>query len=201
MELQLESNKLEDYLQEIDGIIDFKSPLIQEKINQIKVTTQSKKERAELAFKVARDDINHSFDTKSKVITISAEDALSKKEGICFAKSHVLAALLRGMDIPAGFCYQRVMRKGTVESGHALHGLNALYLEEYGWFRVDPRGNKEGIHSEFSIHEEKLAYPIRVELGEIDYPKVFVKPLNSVVDAMQESQDCHALFFNRPGIL
>src|SRR5690625_7327545 len=91
MQMQLESNKLEDYLQEIDGIIDFKSPLIQEKINQIKVTTQSKKERAELAFKVARDNINHSFDTKSKVITISAEDAMNKKEGICFAKSHLLA--------------------------------------------------------------------------------------------------------------
>src|SRR5699024_11472792 len=148
MKLQFESSKLEDYLREIDGIIDFKSPLIQEKINQIKVTAQSKKERAELAFIVARDDINHSFDTKSKVITINAEDTMSKKEGICFAKSHVLAALLRGMDIPTGFCYQRVMRKGTVESGYALHGLNALYLKGYGWFRVDPCGKKEGIHSE-----------------------------------------------------
>lgn len=201
MKLQLESTRLEDYLQEIDGIIDFKSPFIQEKIQEIKLIAQSKQERAELAFKVARDDIAHSFDTKSKIITIDAEDAMEKKEGICFAKSHVLAALLRGMDIPAGFCYQRVMRKGTVESGFALHGLNAIYLEEFGWFRVDPRGNKEGIQSEFSIHEEKLAYPIREELGEVDYPNVFVNPLKSVVNAMQESKDCHALFFDRPEAL
>src|SRR5699024_7327133 len=158
-------------------------------------------ERAELAFIVARDEINHYFDTKSKVITINEADTKRNKEGICFTKYHVLADIIRRMDIPTGFSEERVMRKGKVESGYALHGVNAMNLEGYGWFRVDPRGNKEGIHSEFSIHEEKLAYPIRVELGEIDYPKVFVKPLNSVVNAMQESQDCHALFFNRPGTL
>lgn len=201
MQLQLESARLEDYLQEIDGVIDFKSPLIKETINSIKEAAKSDRERAELAFTIARDRIAHSFDTKSKVITISAEDAMAKKEGICFAKSHLLAALLRGMGIPAGFCYQRVLRKGTIESGYALHGLNALYLEGHGWFRVDPRGNKEGIRSEFSIEEEKLAYPIREELGEKDYPNVLTKPLESVINAMHESEDCHALFFNRPETL
>lgn len=201
MKLQVESNRIEDYLQEIEGVIDFESPCIQKKINEIKSIEQSKEAQAELAFKVARDEINHSFDTKSKVITISAEDALEKKEGICFAKSHVLAALLRGLDIPTGFCYQRMMRQGTVESGYALHGLNAIYLDDYGWFRVDPRGNKEGIHSEFSIQEEKLAYRIRVELGEVDYPNVYVKPLDTVIKAMQESNNCGELFFNRPEAL
>ena len=139
-----------------------------------------------------------SFDTQSKVITISAEDAIEKKEGICFAKSHVLATLLRGMGIPAGFCYQRVLRKGTVESGYALHGLNAVYLEDTGWFRVDPRGNKPGVDSQFSTDTEKLAYPIRTELGEADYPEVFTAPLPSVIKSMEESAACQALFFNRP---
>ena len=147
---------------------------------------------------MVRDQVAHSFDTGHDVVSISAEDALRNGEGICFAKAHLLAALLRGMDIPCGFCYQRVLRKGTVESGHALHGLNAVYLEETGWFRVDPRGNKPGIDSRFSPKVEKLAYPIRPELGEVDYPDVLVAPLPAVLRAMEGARDCHELFWTRP---
>lgn len=158
--LRICSNNLDDYLKEIPPIIQFNTPLIKAKIREIESKASTKLERAKLAFEVARDEIQHSFDTQSKVVTVIAEDVLAKQEGICFAKSHLLAALLRGMGIPTGFCYQRVLRKNTIESGYALHGLNAIYLEEYGWFRVDPRGNKPGVDSQFSIEEEKLAYPI-----------------------------------------
>ncbi|MBS1751374.1 MAG: transglutaminase family protein [Bacteroidetes bacterium] len=198
MKLVFESKKLEDYLKEIPPVIQFDTPLVQKEIQEIESKALTPKERAKMAFEFARDFIQHSFDTQSKVITISAEDAIEKKEGICFAKSHVLATLLRGMGIPAGFCYQRVLRKGTVESGYALHGLNAVYLEDTGWFRVDPRGNKPGVDSQFSTDTEKLAYPIRTELGEADYPEVFTAPLPSVIKSMEESADCQALFFNRP---
>ncbi|HMU32471.1 MAG TPA: transglutaminase family protein [Pyrinomonadaceae bacterium] len=198
MKLQLESNNLDDYLDEIPPIIEFSTPKVMETIAAIEAQADSPRERAKLAFEFARDEIAHSFDTNSEVITVGAEDAIAKKEGICFAKSHVLAALLRGMNIPAGFCYQRVLRKGTVDSGYALHGLNAVYLEDAGWFRVDPRGNKPGVDSQFSIEEEKLAYPIREELGEFDYPHVLTEPLLSVIRAMRDSKDCHALFYNRP---
>lgn len=198
MKLIPESENMEDYLKEIPPVIRFNTPLIRQKIMEIESKVSSKKERAKIAFEVARDEIKHTFDTKDKVITISGEEALEKKEGICFAKSHLLATLLRGMGIPAGFCYQRVLRKGTVESGYALHGLNAVYLDEVGWFRLDPRGNKPGIDSQFSTKEEKLAYPIREELGEIDYPNIFIAPLSSVIKSMHESKDSDALFYNRP---
>src|SRR5699024_1189340 len=131
-------------------------------------------------------------------VTISAESAIEAADGICFAKSHVLAALLRGMGIPTGFSYQRVLRQGTVESGYALHGLNAVYFKETGWFRLDPRGNKPGISSSFSINKEKLAYPIRPDMGEIDYPQIFVKPLDSVITAMRSAKDSFDLFYKRP---
>src|SRR5690625_4972094 len=199
MKLQLQSNSLEDYLCPIEGVIDFNHPVVKRKIKEIKARTTSLEKQAEIAFNYVRDNIEHSFDTNSIEITISASDAIEKKEGICFAKAHLLAALLRGMGIPAGFCYQRVLRKGTVESGYALHGLNAIYLEEIdAWIRIDPRGNKEGIQSEFSITEESLAYPIREELGEIDYPQVFSRPLEIVVNAMRDSEDCYELFYRRP---
>ncbi len=198
MKLILESNNLEDYLKEISPVVLFHTPAIQEKIREIESMASTKKEKAKIAFEIARDEIHHSFDTQEKLVTINAEDVLRNKEGICFAKSHLLATLLRGMGIPAGFCYQRVLRKGTVESGYALHGLNAVYLEESGWFRVDPRGNKPGIDSRFSIEEEKLAYPIRTELGEVDYPNVFTTPLPSVLTSMHESCDTQELFYKRP---
>lgn len=198
MILHLESPQLSDYLKEIPPIIDFHTPIIQHQIKQIQSQTSIVREQAQLAFEIARDTIAHSFDIDGSLITVNAEDALAKKEGICFAKAHVLATLLRGMGIPAGFCYQRVLRKGTVESGYALHGLNAIYLKETGWFRVDPRGNKPDVNAQFTTDVEQLAYPIRTELGEVDYPDVFVAPLPSVIRAMQTSKDCQALFYNRP---
>lgn len=193
------NENLQAYLEETD-IINFSHPAIQEKIKEFQKSGKTKFEMAQLAFEFVRDEIKHSFDLEdSKVITITASDALDKLEGICFAKAHLLAAFLRGMNIPTGFCYQRVTRKGTPESGYALHGLNAVYFAEMDkWFRVDPRGNKPGISSEFSISPEKLAYPIRTELDEIDYPYVFSEPLDEVISGMKLANDCKELFVNRP---
>jgi transglutaminase-like putative cysteine protease len=186
------------FLEETE-IINYSHPSIKEKIKEIQQKGKNKQDWAKLAFVFVRDDIQHSFDTGSAKITISASDALEQKEGICFAKSHLLAALLRGLGIPAGFCYQRVTRRGTPESGYALHGLNAIYFEETNtWFRVDPRGNKPGVSSEFSITPEKLAYQIHLEMDEADYPYVYSKPLESVVTSMKESADCMELFLKRP---
>ena len=199
LQLHIMNENLQAYLQETD-IINFSHPTIQEKIQEFQKSGKTKFESAQLAFNFVRDEIKHSFDLEdSKVITITASDVLNELEGICFAKAHLLAAFLRGMNIPTGFCYQRVTRKGTPESGYALHGLNAVYFEEMDkWFRVDPRGNKLGVFSEFSITPEKLAYPIRTELGEIDYPQVFGEPLAEVISGMKKSNDCKELFVNRP---
>lgn len=201
MKLQIESTHLEDYLKELPPVIQFHTPEIQKRIQFIKSQASSDRDRAKMAFEIARDEIAHNFDTNSDMVFVNAEDVLQNKEGICFAKSHLLASLLRGMNIPTGFCYQKVLKKGTVESGYALHGLNAIYLPETGWFRVDPRGNKPGIDSQFKIEEEKLAYPIRTELGEIDYDQVLKKPLDSVIKAMNESSNCQQLFNSRPAEL
>lgn len=201
MELQIVSEQLADYLKEVPPVIEFHTPLMQMQINSIKSHAVSDHDRARMAFEFVRDEVAHNFDTQSDNISVNAEDVLRSKEGICFAKSHLLVSLLRGMGIPAGFCYQRVLRKGTVESGHALHGLNAVYLPETGWFRVDPRGNKPGIDSQFTTEKEQLAYPIRPELGEIDYPVVMPEPLESVVESMQGSSDCKELFNSRPSDL
>ncbi len=201
MKLIFESNQITDYLKENPPYIRYKTPQVCAMISAIEAKASSAEQRAKLAFGIVRDEIKHSFDTGNPLVTIGAEEVLEHRAGICFAKSHLLATLLRGMDIPAGFCYQRVLRKGTIESGYALHGLNAVYLPDIGWFRLDPRGNKPGIDTEFNTHQEQLAYPIRTELGEIDYPNVFIAPLPGVLKAMRLSKDSQELFYKRPEAL
>lgn len=198
MELKLESKNIDDYLGEIPPVIVYNTPLIQKTIKEIESKASTPKERAKLAFEIARDQIHHSFDIDGDIVTINGDQVLEKKEGICFAKAHLLATLLRGMNIPTGFCYQRVLRKKTIDSGYALHGLNAVYFKDTGWFRVDPRGNKPGIDSEFNTEREQLAYVIHPEMGEIDYPDVYTKPLSPVIKSMRESKDAHELFYKRP---
>jgi transglutaminase-like putative cysteine protease len=198
MKLFFESTDLTDFLVETE-VVNFSHPVIQKQIQEICEVAESDEERARLAFQYARDAIKHSFDIDGEVVTVNASEVLEKKEGICFAKSHLLVALLRGIGIPAGFCYQRVMRKGTPESGYGLHGLNAVYLpSKKVWFRVDPRGNKAGVHSEFNIEQEQLAYTLKPELGEVDYPFVFANPPEEVLHSMLQSSDCKELFYRRP---
>jgi len=92
-------------------------------------------------------------------ITCKASDVLAYGTGYFYAKSHLLAALLRANSIPAGLCYQRL---SIFENGppYSLHGLNAIYLKNIGWYRADARGNKEGVDAQFTPPREKLAFPI-----------------------------------------
>ncbi|MDC0312378.1 hypothetical protein OAL27_00330 [Verrucomicrobiales bacterium] len=65
-------------------------------------------------------------------------------------------------------------------------GLNAVYLPDHGWYRVDPRGNKDGVDAQFDPPQEKLAWAIRND-GEIDggwlESKVsFERALSSLLD-------------------
>lgn len=197
MQLIVESDNLQDFL-EVTDVANFHDPVIANLIADIKASSSDQEEQAEQAFNYARDRVRHSFDANDLVVTIKAPDVLTAGTGICFAKSHLLAALLRGLEIPTGFCYQRVMRRGTPESGFALHGLNASYFPRVGWVRLDPRGNRMGIDSQFSLQEERLAYTINTDAGEVDYPYVYRRPLSSVIQSMQNSKDCHELFYQRP---
>lgn len=93
------------------------------------------------------------------------------KTGICWTKSCLLAALLRANGIPAGISYQLLTRAEEDDrDGYVIHALNTVFISELNkWIRLDARGNKENVHAKFSLEEEKLAFPIRSQLGEIDY--------------------------------
>ena len=110
----------------------------------------------------------------------------------------MLAALLRANGIPTGFCYQRLSCSEYEKDVYCLHGLNAVYLKEYGWYRIDARGNKEGVDAQFTPPKEKLAFELQE--GEIDLPKMYDEPLHVVVEALKNNKSYDAMINNFPDL-
>lgn len=80
-----------------------------------------------------------------------------------------------------------------------LHGLNAVYLERYGWYRLDARGNKQGVNAEFCPPYERLAFPI-VTPGEADLPEIWAEPLAVITHALKQFDTYQALADNLPDV-
>ena len=124
-------------------------------------------------FEYVRDQIAHSWDARRNPVTCKASDVLLHGTGYCYAKSHLLAALLRANGIPAALCYQKLVL--DEDGAYCLHGLNAVFLPQAGWYRIDARGNKAGIDAGFCPPQEQLAFPLQ-HAGEADYPELFATP-------------------------
>jgi transglutaminase-like putative cysteine protease len=179
MEPLPETAELSRYLA-ADDVIDHHDPLVRETAALLAEGADGPHDYAEAAYEYVRDAIPHSFDSGDRRVTWRASDVLQQRTGICYAKSHALTALLRARGIPAGLCYQRLTEDDG--SDPALHGLVALRLPGSDrWHRLDARGNRPGIDARFSLAEERLAFPVRPELGECDYPLVYAAPPAPVV--------------------
>jgi transglutaminase-like putative cysteine protease len=187
---------MKNYL-ESSEYIDWKTPSVLAKAKELSSGLSSSEDIAIRCFKFVRDEIKHSYDYKLNPVTCKASDVLLHGTGYCYAKSHLLAALLRANNIPAGLCYQRL----TIDAAppFCLHGLNAVYLESYGWYRIDARGNKTGVNAEFSPPIEKLAFPI-ITKGEADFPEVWAEPLKLIVDTLQQYKTYKEVADNLPDI-
>jgi transglutaminase-like putative cysteine protease len=165
--------------------IDVNDPQVQATARRLALGARSKAEVVRACFAFVRDEIAHSADFKRNPVTCRASDVLRHATGFCYAKSHLLAALLRANGIPAALCYQR-LATGDSAAPYCLHGLNAVWLEEYGWYRLDPRGNKPGVDARFEPPHEVLAF-VPGEAGEGDLPGIWAEPLPVVVDALERS--------------
>ncbi|GHO46548.1 transglutaminase-like domain-containing protein [Ktedonospora formicarum] len=194
MQLVCESTRIEDYLDE-DEVVDYSHPLIQAEVRDLSAGTESEIERIHRTFEFVRDMITHSWDAQNPRVTCNASEVLEHRTGICYAKSHLLAALLRAQGIPVGICYQRLTLGETPESGYALHALNAAYISSLNrWVRIDARGNKPGVQAEFSLDQECLAFIVRPELDEIDYPTIFAHPQSVVVDVLRRYRNSLTMY-------
>jgi len=141
---------------------------------------------ARRCFHWVRDEIGHSCDIGAEPITRSAAEVLSVGHGFCYAKSHLLVALLRANGLPAALAYQRLVDADS-PSGFCLHGLAAVQLPEIGWYRCDARGNRPGLEAHFQPPRPCLVWPAD-QPGEANDPRLYAEPLPLVVDALNRYQ-------------
>ena len=192
-----ESQNLDDYLVS-DDVVDWRNPEVEGKALALAGGTDDPIAKVRILFKWVRDKVPHTKDIGGDVVTCSASEVLQQRTGICMAKSHLLAALLRANGIPTGFCYQ-VLRRDPPHAGMVLHGLNGVYLGGPGkWIRLDPRGNTGTIDARFDVEREKLAFPMDAGAGEFIYETIFRSPAPVVVKTLRTYTNCEELWPHLP---
>jgi transglutaminase-like putative cysteine protease len=169
-------------------VVDWQTPSVFERARELAAGHESPSDRARAAFEFVRDEIAHSFDIETDVVTCNASHVLKEGTGLCYAKSHLLAALLRARGIPVGFAYQRLQSPDCL-SDYALHGFVAAWLGDADrWVALDARGDNEAVKTEFRLDPPSLAYSTDVDAGEETLPFIFARPPKRVVDLLDRAE-------------
>ncbi|MFZ6655378.1 transglutaminase-like domain-containing protein [Undibacterium sp. TJN19] len=187
-------NSMEEFLAS-STYIDWQHPAVLQQARALAAGTDDAEEITRRCFEFVRDEIRHSWDYRQNPVTCKASDVLAHGTGYCYAKSHLLAALLRANQIPAGLCYQRLTI--TDVPPFCLHGLNAVYLPAHGWYRIDARGNKPGVDAAFCPPREQLAFAVRPP-HEQDGRQIWSEPHPVIVEVLQQCATVELVMDNLP---
>jgi len=177
-------------------LIDYTTPSIKILAENLSSSSKTDIEIAKNCFEYVRDKIHHTGDFEDNITTYKASDVLKHKTGWCYAKSHLLAALLRANHIPTGFCYQRLSCSEYKKDTYCLHGLNAVFLNDVGWFKVDARGNKADVNAQFNPPIEQLAFELQEH--EFNLTEIYSEPLKVVVDTLKKHKTYKDMINNFP---
>jgi transglutaminase-like putative cysteine protease len=180
----------EPYLRATE-VIDWTDPEVLALARALGEGRRDPEEISRVCFEWVRDEVRHCADYGLDTLTCTASEVLHARTGFCYAKSHLLVALLRANDLPAGLCYQRLARDET-GTAFVLHGLAAVQLPDVGWYRIDPRGNKPGVDARFTPPLEQLAFATTLP-GEFLFPGVYPDPAPLVVTALRSGPSAQAL--------
>ncbi|MFE1345555.1 transglutaminase family protein [Streptomyces sp. NPDC058757] len=188
MELKQQYADIAAYLA-VGEAVDHDRPLVRATADRIAADHADAYSYAKAAYEFVRDAIPHSQDSGDLRVTWRASEVLEQGTGICYAKSIAYAALLRARGIPAALCYQRLADDDG--SNPVIHGLVAVRLPGEGrWARQDVRGNvPPGVDAQFSTGEERLAWTVRPEVNEVDYPVLYAEPHPVVLRALRAATD------------
>ncbi|MEU3840072.1 transglutaminase domain-containing protein [Streptomyces sp. NPDC028635] len=183
MELIQNTPDLSAYLA-ADEVIDHHHPVVRQTAARLADGAADSYEYARAAFEFVRDEIPHSLDSGDPRQTWRASDVIERRTGICCAKAHALAALLRAEDIPTALCYQKF---------EAVHGLVAVRFNG-AWHRQDPRGGKPGQNAAFRLDGEQLAFVPDPRAGEEDYPELYAAPHPAILASLRSAPDVPSLW-------
>ncbi len=187
---------IEEYVS-ISKYINWNDHSILAKADEFKLKFTDEISLIKAIYEFVRDEIKHSWDVQDKRVTKSAAEVLKQGVGICWAKANLLAALLRACGIPTGICYQRLTLGDVPETGFCIHALNAVYIKSLNrWIRLDARGNKIGVDAQFDLEQERLAFLVRKNLGEVDYGIVYANPSDKFMQVLEENTDALYMYLN-----
>ncbi len=178
--------------------IDWKSDAIINLASKLSENKNTEEEIVNACFEFVRDEIKHSLDCKLNPVTCKASQVLREKTGFCFAKSHLLAALLRANNIPAALVYQKIAF-GENKTSFFWHGLNAVFLRKHGWYRLDPRGLKEGLGSTFCPPNAGLPF-IPTYAGEFILESYWAEPRLEIISLLESSESYLSVMENLPKV-
>lgn len=175
-----------DYL-ECSDIIDHNHPLVQDAAEQLTYGLKDNLSKARAIYDFVKNQIFHSFKINATSVTKKASEVLDKGHGTSYAKAHLLAALMRASDIPAGFCYQ--LRYDEETEQIAVHGFNSVYIKELGkWIRLDASCHLDDDEWHFDPSHESPELTIDKSIGEHDDFTVYLTPSKRVVKALSTSE-------------
>jgi len=180
------------------AIIDCDHPQIIAAAREIAGDAATDEQTTRQFFLWVRDQVRHSSDCQIPTVTCTASQVLEHRVGFCFAKSHLLAALLRAKNIPAALSYQRLLLNSE-DKTYCLHGLVSVYLQKHGWYRIDPRGNKPGIKTDFCPPVEQLAFSLKYP-GEFNVPGRYADVLPAVASVLQKYTIADDVMKNLPDL-
>ena len=196
MEELIIKDTIDEYLS-VSKYINWNENIIISKADEFKQKYADEISLIKAIYEFVRDEIKHSWDAQDKRVTKSATEVLEQGVGICWAKANLLAALLRACGIPSGICYQRLTLGDMPETGFCIHALNAVYIQSLNrWLRLDARGNKVGVDAQFDLEQERLAFPVHKDLGEVDYRFVYANPSDKLMQVLEENTDALYMYLN-----
>jgi transglutaminase-like putative cysteine protease len=115
MELIPETTDPDRYL-ERTGLVDHNDASVMLLADRLASGLCGDVDKVRAVFSHMQANIPHTFDTDRKEVACKASDVIRLGHGICYAKANLVAALLRYMGIPAGFCYEKYRMEGTIDS-------------------------------------------------------------------------------------
>jgi transglutaminase-like putative cysteine protease len=192
---QVDARLADPFLRATD-VVDWTAPEIRALAHGLAAGSTDRQVIARACFEWVRDQIGHCVDYDRDEVTCNASEVLQVGTGFCYAKSHLLVALLRANGLRAGFCYQRLIVDDPT-GPFVVHGLAAVDLGDGIWYRIDPRGNKPGVDAQFVPPVEQLAFPITVP-GETLFPKVYPDPVPLIVRTLRTHTSVRALVGSLP---
>ena len=185
---------IDEYLS-VSKYINWNNDSIISKADEFKLKFTDEISLVKSVYEFVRDEIMHSWDAQDKRVTKSETECWNR--ALAYAGQKQIFLLLRACGIPAGICYQRLTLGDVPETGFCIHALNAVYISSLNrWIRLDARGNKAGVDARFDLEQERLAFSVRRDFGEVDYGIVYANPSDKLMKVLEESTDALYMYLN-----